>query len=228
MRSTWLVVALLCAACGSRTSPAPVQTTQAVRTPAPASVAPSRAVVAAPKSPVVVTAAPVVEVRYRLVRRTADAATDDFAAVVDATLTDPRGWQQAGFRLVRDDRSSYVVVIAEPAEVQALCLPLDVYLKYSCQNGPVVALNADRWRTATDTWTGDLATYRQMLVNHEFGHLLGQHHPSPQCPRAGQPAKVMAQQSTELDGCLPNPWPLPAEITLAAQHVEPLAPPPDD
>jgi hypothetical protein len=35
----------------------------------------------------------------------------------------------------------------------------------------------------------------------------------------------MSQQSTELDGCLPNPWPLPAELARAAQHDLPLAPP---
>jgi hypothetical protein len=119
-----------------------------------------------------------------------------------------------------------VVVLAEAAEVDRLCLPYDTFGRYSCQNGPVVALNADRWRTATPEWTGDLVTYRQMLVNHEVGHLLGRHHPAdPQCPAAGEPAPVMAQQSTELDGCLPNPWPLPAEVEAAARHDEPLAPP---
>jgi hypothetical protein len=65
-----------------------------------------------------------------------------------------------------------------------------------------------------------------MLVNHEVGHLLGQHHPAdPQCRAPGRPAPVMAQQSTELEGCLPNAWPLPAEIAYARRHVEPLAPP---
>jgi hypothetical protein len=34
----------------------------------------------------------------------------------------------------------------------------------------------------------------------------------------------MTQQSTELDGCLPNPWPLPWEIACAARHDEPIAP----
>jgi hypothetical protein len=59
--------------------------------------------------------------------------------------------------------------------------------------------------SATPQWTGDLATYRQMLINHEFGHLLGQRHPpAPQCPVAGEPALVMSQQSTELDGCYPT------------------------
>jgi hypothetical protein len=90
----------------------------------------------------------------------------------------------------------------------------------------VLLLNADRWRTATPEWTGDLATYRQMLVNHEVGHLLGQHHPAPpQCPHPGVPARVMSQQSTELNGCRPNPWPLAQEVARAARHDLPLAPP---
>jgi hypothetical protein len=165
-------------------------------------------------------------VSYRVEVRTSDAATRTFPAVVEATLTDRRGWSRAGFRLVRDPGAAYLVVIAESDEVDALCRPYDTYGKYSCQNGPVVAINADRWRRATPEWTGDLATYRQMLVNHEVGHLLGQHHPpDPQCPARGRPAPLMAQQSTELEGCLPNQWPLPAEIEYAAQHLEPLAPP---
>lgn len=190
----------------------------------------SRPVVPAPtasRAPSVARPA-VVTVRYRVIVRTRDAATRGFPEVVEQTLTDARGWQRAGFRLVRDDRSPYTVVIAEAAEVDRLCLPYDTRAKYSCQNGPVVAINADRWRLATPEWTGNLATYRQMLVNHEFGHLLGQHHPpAPQCPVPGRPALVMSQQSTELGGCLPNAWPRGEELARAARHDQPLAPPYD-
>ena len=167
---------------------------------------------------------PVVEVAYRIERRVSDDATAGFEALVEATLGDPRGWVRAGFVLVRRDDAPFLVVLAEGPEVDRLCLPHDTYGEYSCQRSEVVALNAERWREATPKWTGDLHTYRQMLVNHEVGHLLGQPHPRVQCPRPGQPAPLMAQQSTELDGCLPNPWPLDAEVAAAARHDRPLAP----
>jgi hypothetical protein len=167
-------------------------------------------------------------VRYRIERRTRDAATANFTSIVQATLTDPRGWQRGDVRLVHDPRARFLVLLAEPDDVQRLCRPYDVYRRYSCQNGPLVALNAERWRHATPQWTGSLPDYRQMLINHEVGHLLGLHHPvAPGCPRPGAVAPVMMQQSTELDGCRPNPWPLPHEVALLALHVLPLAPPPD-
>lgn len=181
---------------------------------------------AEPPSTTASTVPSIVEVTFRIEVRSADPAVADFPAEVERILLDRRGWQRANFRLLRRDDAPYAVVLAEPDDAQQLCLPYDVYRTYSCQNGPLVVINADRWRTATPKWTGDLPTYREMLVNHEFGHLLGLHHPVEQCPKVGEPAPVMAQQSTELDGCLPNPWPLPHEIARAAQHDLPLAPPP--
>ena len=197
-------------------------TTTTTTTPATTLPATTTTASAAPRPP-----AEVVTVRYRLERRTTDDATANFAAVVEATLTDPRGWTRARFVFEQHPDAPYLIVLAEGSEVDQMCLPYDTYGRYSCQNGPVVAINADRWRSADPKWTGDLPTYRQMLVNHEVGHLLGQKHPRPQCPRPGEPAPVMNQQSTELDGCLPNPWPLPWEIELAARHDRPLAPPPE-
>jgi hypothetical protein len=38
----------------------------------------------------------------------------------------------------------------------------------------------------------------------------------------------MNQQSTELNGCLPNPWPLDEEIAVAGRHDRKLAPGPGE
>ena len=169
--------------------------------------------------------APVV-IRLRIDRRVDDAATEGFASFVRAVLTDERGWRRAGFGFTFTETGfDYTVVLAEGPEVDALCLPYDTFGRFSCQNGPVVALNADRWRTAVDGWPAALDDYRTMLINHEVGHLLGQHHPASRCPGDGQPAPVMAQQSSGVAPCTANPWPLGWEITCAQQGVEPLAPP---
>ncbi len=164
------------------------------------------------------------EIAYWVEVRTADPAIADFPGAVHEILTEPRGWIRAGFEFVRDPKAPYRVIIAEGDEADRLCSPYKTKGMYSCQNGPIVVINADRWRFATPQWTGDLDGYRIMLINHEVGHLLHLHHPDPQCPGAGLPAPVMAQQSSELGECLPNPWPLQWEIDLASERREPLAP----
>jgi len=216
----------------ARTAPAATPTSAPLPAPPPAAApsvvtAPPTAPSAAPpaaRAGAPAAAPEVIEIAYRVERRVDDEATAGFEAFVEQTLSDARGWVRAGFSLVRSEAGPYLIVLAEGPEVDRLCLPHDTYGTYSCQRRETVALNADRWRTGTPQWTGDLATYRRMLVNHEVGHLLGQPHPRPQCPRPGRPAPLMAQQSTELDGCLPNPWPLDHEVAAAARHDRPLAP----
>ena len=119
-----------------------------------------------------------VVIGLRLERQATD-GTDGFEEMVRATLTDAGGWAQAGFEFRFADDAPYRILLAEAAVVDATCLPYDTGGRFSCQIGPTVALNADRWREATDTWTGTLDDYRRMLVNHEVGHLLGRHHVAP-------------------------------------------------
>jgi hypothetical protein len=160
-----------------------------------------------------------VAVRYRVEVRVAGA--EDFAPFLASVMADPRGWVRADFVVTEDPGASYVVVLAEGAEVDALCIPYDTGGEFSCQNGPVVAINAGRWRDGVAHWPDDLASYRTMLLNHEMGHLLGQRH-QPCAP--GRPAPVMHQQSGSLRGCLANPWPLDDEIARASRHDQKLAP----
>jgi Protein of unknown function (DUF3152) len=131
---------------------------------------------------------------------------DELVAFVIETLSDDRSWigRGAGFRLV-DDGGSFTLIVAEPARVDQLCAPLQTNGRFSCGRNGWIAINSLRWFEATDSWPGDLETYRRYLVNHEVGHyIVGAGHDG--CPAEGQPAPIMMQQTKGLAGCLPNGW----------------------
>ncbi len=132
------------------------------------------------------------------------------ARTVDRVLADPRGWTAVESRaLQRVDADPMIQIrVASPETTDRLCAPLDTGGRLSCRNGDLVILNAWRWVNGADAYPDDLAAYRRYMVNHEFGHALGNGHES--CPARGDLAPVMVQQTKGLDGCLPNPWPAPA------------------
>ena len=163
-------------------------------------------------------------VRLRFESWVEDISVENLTAEALGILNDPRGWTAAGFSFVADPDGPYRVVLAEGGDVDRLCLPLETFGTVSCQNGPVVALNADRWRTAVDHWVLGVDTYRGYLVNHEVGHLIGQRHPKPRCPVPGRPAGVMEQQTAGLEGCVGNPWPRAWELAYAARRPVVYAP----
>lgn len=214
-----MIAALAATGCGRTTGPATAPSSPAEPSPAPSVLPAPSPITTAPPSPAAVTSVP-----YRVEVRAQGLDPATVTATIDAILTDARGWARAGFVFVLDPDGEHVITVAEGAEVDVRCAPYDTGGRYSCQLGTTVNLNADRWRTATPEWTGSLEDYRVMLVNHEVGHLIGLHHPRPQCPGPGLPAPIMAQQSTELGDCLANPWPLAWEVDLAASRVEPFAP----
>jgi hypothetical protein len=131
-----------------------------------------------------------------------------FAAAVMATLNDPRGWGAGGaMTFARTDGPADLrVVLASPATVDAMCAPLPTAGEVSCGTNGHAALNFRRWVEATGEFA-DRHLYRQYLVNHEVGHLLGHSH--ERCPGAGQPAPIMQQQSYLVAPCTPNGWPSP-------------------
>lgn len=132
----------------------------------------------------------------------------DVTRIVDRTLSDPRGWISAGAhalqRLATD--TDVRVLIATPGTTDALCAPLVTGGRLSCRNGNLVILNAWRWSNGADTYRS-LDRYRRYLINHEFGHALGNGHEV--CGAAGSRASVMLQQTKGLQGCKSNPWPSP-------------------
>lgn len=131
-----------------------------------------------------------------------------FAEMVIDTLTDRRGWEASGEVAFAwtDGPADISVVLASPALTDELCAPLDTNGKYSCGRDGRAVLNFRRWVEPPPDF--DTPThYRQYLINHEVGHLLGKGHRS--CPGAGAVAPVMQQQSASSKPCVANGWPFP-------------------
>lgn len=142
------------------------------------------------------------------------ADVDLFARQAAATYADPRGWARAYQRFERvRSGGDFTLVLA-----QARTLPTfssDCSVQYSCRVGRFVVINQTPWRKKTPAFTGDLRTYRHMVVNHETGHWLGLSHPANGCTGRGDRAAVMMQQSKGLRGCRFNAWPLDREAAAA-------------
>ncbi len=136
---------------------------------------------------------------------------DAVARTIQAVLNDRRSWRASGkwrFQLVSSSASADLhVYITTPATTDRLCAPLLTQGEVSCQNGNRVVLNARRWVSGAETYGSDVANYRRYLVNHEVGHALGYQHTT--CDGKGRRAAIMVQQTKDLDGCRPNPWPFP-------------------
>ncbi|GAB2503982.1 hypothetical protein GCM10027063_49040 [Promicromonospora xylanilytica] len=132
-----------------------------------------------------------------------------FAESVLATLNDPRGWNAADgstFAWTDSDRYDARVVLASPGTTDELCLPLDTIGELSCGIEETAVLNFKRWAKGSEAWQST-GRYRQYLVNHEVGHVIGYRHDL--CAGKGEHATVMVQQTTTTSGCIPEPWPVP-------------------
>ncbi|MCW2616403.1 MAG: uncharacterized protein JWN08_3397 [Frankiales bacterium] len=214
-----LLSAVLLGGCSGSEPPTPKAVAAAVRSPSPpASPPPSPAAVVVergsgafstvPGGSSTTGAGPLLTYRVEL---EAGLGLDPVgvARSVDTTLADPRSWTSGGRRSLRRvaGEADLRVSLASPATVDRLCAPLRTLGRYSCANGDRVVLNVARWLTGVPAYEGRLEEYRDYLVNHEVGHVLGFGH-AP-CPGAGQVAPVMLQQSIGLDGCTRGPWPYP-------------------
>ncbi|WP_327006252.1 DUF3152 domain-containing protein [Dactylosporangium sp. NBC_01737] len=154
----------------------------------------------------------------RLVRYTVAAEqgsgvdAEEFAVAVHRTLADPRSWIAGGRvsfqRVPAGQQSELTVHLATPGTTDTMCAKRGVRTRgeVSCRGGRDVIINLKRWQLGV-AWYPQLADYRDMVVNHEVGHFLGNGHVV--CPRKGAPAPVMARQTFGLEGCARNPWPYP-------------------
>ncbi len=169
--------------------------------------------------PVVGTAGPVK--RFRLgVESNVVGQLAEFTATVERTLADSRSWiaskEQRFQRVPAEAPAEFTVALVTRQTAYRMCATggLDIRVDgvpyTSCQVSGRVVINLDRWRESVPDYVdsgASLETYRQYVINHEVGHVLGRPHES--CPGKGRLAPVMQQQTLGLNGCRPNPHPFP-------------------
>lgn len=119
-----------------------------------------------------------------------------------AYLNDPDGWSTKGYFFEPVNENHNVLIrLSSPSTIVKKCgLPSNL----SCAElyGQHMYLNAERWFHGSKESKLNLDDYRQYMVSHEIGHILGHEHES--CPCAGCKAPIMLQQTLGIGKCIPN------------------------
>ena len=129
-----------------------------------------------------------------------------FANEVDMYLADPHGWESKGYNFVRarTRESSGRTVIIQLSSTSTIARSGCKNPSLSCavMNGTELHVNAMRWMRGSKESGLSIHDYRQYVISHEMGHILGHDH--VKCPGPGQPAPIMMQQTLGIGSCSPN------------------------
>jgi hypothetical protein len=79
----------------------------------------------------------------------------------------------------------------------------------SCAEQGIVVVSAYQWATGAKAFGDEAGQWRDYMINHPIGHLLGE--PDALCGGTGQLAPVMQNQELDIAPCEPNGWPFPAD-----------------
>jgi len=130
-----------------------------------------------------------------------DYSSKHFADEVAAYLADPDGWRSEGYSFVRSRNPDVVIHLSTPEQLgKNGCR--DPKLSCAELGGKHMYLNSMRWTSGASPSKLELKDYRQYMVSHEMGHILGRDHVD--CPRENAPAPIMLQQTIGIGKCKPN------------------------
>jgi hypothetical protein len=127
---------------------------------------------------------------------------EEFTELVQIYLSDPDGWEGHGYRFVLTEKNPDILIrLVTPKNIVTIC-GLPDNLSCATMNGRNMYLNADRWMHGSRASGQSLEGYRQYVVSHEMGHILGHDH--VKCPGREHPAPIMMQQTLGVGICKPN------------------------
>jgi hypothetical protein len=125
-----------------------------------------------------------------------------FEEEVSMYLSDPDGWESRGYTFEEVERNPQVRIhLSSPNTIRKVGCE-DGTLSCAELGGHHLHLNAMRWTRGSAESKLPLDEYRQYMVTHEMGHILGFEHVT--CPGPGQPAPLMMQQTRGIGRCVPN------------------------
>jgi hypothetical protein len=120
---------------------------------------------------------------------------------VMAYLNHPEGWSTHGYFFEPVIQGEKVLIrLSSPTTIEKICG--NGSLSCAELGGRNMYLNAYRWFNGAPKSKLSLDGYRQQIVNHEIGHILGHGH--KKCPCKGCSAPVMMQQTRGIGECSPN------------------------
>jgi hypothetical protein len=133
--------------------------------------------------------------------RNTDERQVDFYMMV--YLNSPDGWSQMGYSFEPAEKADARVWIrlSLSKTIQKVC-GLSPMLSCATLGGRHMYLCAERWFHGAPESKLDLENYRQYMVSHEMGHILGHEH--AKCPGKGHKAPIMLQQTLGIGECIPN------------------------
>ena len=120
-----------------------------------------------------------------------------------AFLNSPDGWLQDGYFFEPTEKivAKVWIRLSMSKTIESIC---GVSPMLSCAElgGKDMYLCAERWFGGAPKSKLSLHDYRQYMVLHEMGHILGKEH--VKCPGKGKYAPIMLQQTLGIGECIPN------------------------
>ena len=114
-------------------------------------------------------------------------------------LNSPDGWSQDGYFFEQSHNPDVLIRLSSSSTILKIC-GLRGDLSCATLGGHNIYLNAERWFGGAPKSGLDLENYRQYMVSHEMGHILGHEH--TRC--SGGKAPIMMQQTLGIGKCIPN------------------------
>jgi len=136
--------------------------------------------------------------KYKL--RNTDEIQFDF--LIMCYLNSPDGWSQDGYFFEPSDNGKIRIRLSSTDVINKACGFSGKALSCAILGGTKMYLNAERWFHGSKESKLKLEDYRQYMVSHEMGHILGKEH--VKCSGKGSLAPIMLQHTIGIGECIPN------------------------